>query len=312
MKSMLRVEHAGVAGAAIAARSLNKRRRGRQILEALELTVIPGAVYLLVGPNGSGKTTTLRILQGLIRPDSGACEVAGLDPAHDGPLVRASVGYVAERHDWGYGWLRIADMFGAAADYYPAWDSAYATRLAERLDVDDTRRYIECSKGEARRAQMILALAHRPPVLLLDEPTDGLDPVGRKAFFSVLAEHIAESECSVLASTHLVSEFEGVADHIGVMRDGQLALEASVEQLRARLRRYRAQVPAMWQGAPGIDGSVVQRVTADREISWTIWGVPAEIRAALAENGAKVVTEEMVSIEDAAVAFLARDSASAA
>jgi ABC-2 type transport system ATP-binding protein len=306
VKGLLRLESTSDDPAAIEIRDLRKRVARREVLRALNITVPRGAVYVLIGPNGSGKTTTLRLVQGLIRSDGGTSRVMGLDPTRDGSRLRAQVGYLAERHEWGYSWLTIENLFSAAKSYFPRWDADYAVRLAARLEVDRSRRYSECSKGEARRAQAILALAHRPPVLLLDEPTDGLDPLARAVFLSILAEHIATTEASVLVSTHLVSEFEGIADHVGIMAAGRLTLEAPLDQLRGRLRRYRAVIPTGWSAPPLLEESLVSRVETNRQIDWIVWGLPEDVRGHLRESGAAISEELPVSLEDTAVAFLAR------
>jgi ABC-2 type transport system ATP-binding protein len=302
----MRLESADDDPAAIEIRDLSKRAGNREILRSLDMTVPRGAVYVLIGPNGSGKTTTLRLLQGLIRSDAGTSIVMGLDPDRNGPLLRAQMGYLAERHEWGYSWLSIAALYRTAKSYFPTWDADYAAELSVRLAVDTSRRYSDCSKGEARRAQAILALAHRPPLLLLDEPTDGLDPLARAAFLSILAEHVAATDATVLVSTHLVSEFEALADHVGIMSAGRLALESSLERLGTRLRRYRAVVPPGWLAPSSLDKSIVSRIETDRQVEWIVWGVPEEVRGKMVASGATVREELPVSLEDAAVAFLGR------
>jgi ABC-2 type transport system ATP-binding protein len=306
MKGPLRLESNSHDPAAIEMRDVSKRVANREILRSLDMTVPLGAVYVLIGPNGSGKTTTLRLMQGLIRADGGTSRVMGLDPIRNGPLLRAQVGYLAERHEWGYSWLTIASLLAEAKSYYPRWDDDYAAQLTDRLGVDPSRRYSECSKGEARRAQTILALAHRPPVLLLDEPTDGLDPLARAAFLSILAEHVAATEASVLVSTHLVSEFEGIADHVGIMSAGHLTVETSVDQLRSQLRRYRAVIPTGWIAPPSLEASVVRRLETSRQIEWIAWGLPEEVRVRLTESGAAISEDLPISLEDAAIALLGR------
>ncbi|HEU0299798.1 MAG TPA: hypothetical protein VFR37_10095, partial [Longimicrobium sp.] len=145
---------------------------------------------------------------------------------------------------------------------------------------------------------------HRPPVLLLDEPTDGLDPLAREDFGALLVEHMTESPTTVLWSTHHVHEAERMADHVGVLRNGRLLLQAPVDEVRRHLRRYHAEVPEAWAGAPGLNGDVLARTRSGREITWTVWGEEREVAERLSASGATVRDAARLSLEDAALALL--------
>jgi ABC-2 type transport system ATP-binding protein len=282
------------------------KRYGREFaLLGVDLQVPEGAVYVLVGPNGAGKTTTMKLLLGLIAPDGGEVEVLGLDPRRDGPLVRANIGYVPERGDWGYGYMRVGRMLEHHAAYFPAWDWQYAAKLANDFGLDLAKPMGKLSKGLSRRVHLLMALAHRPPLLLLDEPTDGLDPVMRDETVGILAQHVADTGCTVLISTHVVHEVDRLADHLGVMRGGRLTAQLPREVLHRMLRRYRADVPAEWSGAPGLAG-VVKRGGVGREIQWSVWGDEGEVARRLAESGATVRDAAPLTLEDAAVALLSQ------
>lgn len=289
---------------AVRTSELGKRYGETVALRGIDLMVPEGAVYVLVGPNGAGKTTALKILLDLARADRGVAEVLGLDPRESGPQVRAQVGYVPEAQKWEHGWMRVRRLLDHHARYYPTWDREYAARLASRLDLEPTRPYGKLSKGQARRVQIVLALAHRPPLLILDEPTDGLDPVARETTLSALADHMAENPATLLISTHLVHETERLADHMGVLRDGELRIQLSTAELQWLLRRYRAEVPEGWSGAPGLNGTVVRKSGRGREILWTVWGVEDEVRAGFADSGAVVREAVPLSLEEAAVSLL--------
>ena len=263
-----------------------------------------GAVYLLVGPNGAGKSTTLKILLDLVRADQGVAELFGLDSKERAPQVRANVGYVPERPDWGYGWMRVGRLLEHHALYYPSWDAAYASKLAQKFELRMDRKMGVLSKGQARRVHLTMALAHRPPLLLLDEPTDGLDPLMRDETLGVLADHLAESETSVILSTHHVEEVERLADHIGVLRSGELRAQMSRADLDAGLRRYRVEVPEQWTGVASLNGTVLRRVTSLREVQWTVWGQEAEIIQELAGAGGTVREVVPLSLLDATLALL--------
>ncbi len=290
---------------AVETHGLAKRFGSRVALDGLELRVPEGSVYVLVGPNGSGKTTTLRVLLDLVRADAGWAAVLGGDTVKEGPQVRARVGYVPERQDAGYGWMKVQQLLDHHASYHSAWDPAYAAQLMERLEVRDHTKFGKLSKGEARRVQLVMALAHRPPVLLLDEPTDGLDPVMRDEALALLSDHVAETEATLLISTHLVYEVEGLGDHLGVLREGRLRAQLDRETLRGRLRRYTLEVPDGWSGVESIRDRVVRTTGSGRELAWTVWGEEAEVLDQLKAGGATVREVDPLTLEEAAVALLA-------
>jgi len=292
------------ANLAVATRALSKKYGTQTALHDVALQVPAGAVYLLVGPNGSGKSTTLKILLDLVRPDAGTAELFGLGAEVHAPQVRANVGYVPERTDWGYGWMRVGRLIEYHARFFPRWDTQYATRLATQFELSLDRKMGVLSKGQARRVHLLMALAHRPPLLLLDEPTDGLDPLMRDETLGVLADHLAETPTTVLLSTHHVEEVERLADHIGVLRSGELRAQMPIEVLQRGLRRYRLEVPDGWQGVPALNGAVLRRVSAAREAQWTIWGPETEIQAHITRSGATIRDAAPLTLLDATLALL--------
>lgn len=291
---------------AVRTRGLAKRYGRAVVLDDVSLQVPEGAVYVLVGPNGAGKSTTFKVLLDLVRADAGAAEVFGLDPRTRGPAVRAQIGYVPERLDWGYGWMRAGRLLEHHARFYPTWDAEYAARLARLFGLRLDQRMRTLSKGQGRRVHLAMALAHRPPLLLLDEPTDGLDPVMVDETLGLLAEHLAETPTTVLVSTHLVHDLDTLADHVGVMRGGRLVMQAPRDVLHRSLRRYRADVPDGWAGAPGLNGAVLRRGGLGREIQWSVWGEERDVVAELVAAGATVRDAAPLTLSDAAVALLHR------
>ena len=292
------------ASLAVATRHLTKRYGKETALRNLALQVPNGAFYVLVGPNGAGKSTTIKLLMDLLRPDDGSAEVLGLDVRAGGTRVRANVGYVPERHEWGYGWMRVGRMLQHHARYFATWDGAYAERLAKLFELKLDRKLKALSKGEARRVHLTMALAHRPPLLLLDEPIDGLDPLMRDETLGLLAEHLSSTPTTVLLSTHHVQEVERLADHIGVLHSGELRAQMTLAELRAGLRRYRAEVPDGWKGIPTLNGAVLRRNTAPREVEWTVWGPEADVTRRFADAGATVREAAPLSLHEATLALL--------
>lgn len=290
---------------AVETRGLAKRFGRRVALDGMDLRVPVGSVYVLVGPNGAGKTTTLRILLDLVRADAGVAAVLGHDSVAEGAQVRALCGYLPERADAGYGWMKVQQLLDYHASYRTSWDAAYAQQLMERLEVRDHTKFGKLSKGESRRVQLVMALAHRPQVLLLDEPTDGLDPVMRDEALSLLSDHVAGTETTLIISTHLVYEVEGLGDHIGVLKDGVLAAQLDRETLRSRLRRYTLEIADGWNGPEGLTERIVRRSGTGREVAWTVWGQESEVVERLKASGGRVRDVEPLTLEEAAVALMA-------
>ncbi len=233
--------------AAIVTENLGKSYGQRAALTGVDLLVPEGSIYLLVGPNGAGKTTTLRILQDLTRPSHGRVRVFGEDPAVRPDWVRSQLGYVPERFDIGFPWMSVARLLKHHSIYYPNWDSGYASELCRRLEIQPSERFGTLSKGQARRVQLALVLAHRPRLLILDEPTDGLDPLGREMLLCLLFDHLAQTPTTLIISTHLIHFFERFADQLGVIQGGRLKHQGDWETLRGSLLRYHFTAPSEWQ-----------------------------------------------------------------
>lgn len=289
---------------AVATHGLAKRYGKKSALDHVELRVPEGAVYALVGVNGAGKSTLFKLLMNLERPDTGTAEVFGLDTARAGPEVRAQVGYVPERQDAPYRSMTCARMLRHAAAFYPQWDPAYADRLTHALGVPLEQRVGGLSKGETRRLQLVLALAHRPSLLLLDEPTDGLDPVARRRALALLAEHLADAPATVLMSTHHVHELDSLADHIGVLRDGRLLTQMPREELQRTVRSYQLEVPGGWEVPKELQATALRRSSTGRDVRCTLVGEERDVTQRLAAAGARVQEVSTLALEDAALAFL--------
>jgi ABC-2 type transport system ATP-binding protein len=225
-------------------------------LDALNLQVEQGAVYGLLGRNGAGKTTTLRLLAGVLAPTAGQARVLGEDMRTARSRERSRFAYITQDQQLDRA-LTGEQIARYLSRFYPLWDGARATDVAGRFSIPMDRRVGELSGGQQRLMAVILALAGRPEVLLLDEPAAGLDPVARRELIDVLVELLAEgSRPTILLSTHIVGDVERLADRVGMMSSGQLHLEASLDELQAECRRVQVvfesgQVPADF-APPGV------------------------------------------------------------
>jgi ABC-2 type transport system ATP-binding protein len=288
-----------------------KRYGSVRALDGMDLKVPSGAVYVLVGPNGAGKTTLLKVLMNLERATDGQVSVLGMDARREGPRVRAQIGYVPEEHRLGYPWMKVGRLMEHCSVYHPTWDQEYADRLASLLEIDQGRKCGQLSKGNVRRVQLLLALAHRPALLLLDEPTDGLDHVARDRMLEFLAEHLVDTPTTALISTHRVYEIERLVDHVGVIREGRLLGQMPLEKLRRMLRRYSADVPEGWEPTEWeMEGMVSLRPGLGRAVEWTVWGEEERVVAELTVAGADVRESTPLSVDEAATALLSTREAS--
>ena len=299
------------AGDGWAVRTVGLRKRFGDVVavDGVDLRVPEESVYVLVGANGAGKSTLFRMLLNLERPSEGSAEVLGLDTGRRGPEARAQAGYVPERHGHGYGWMTSGALLRHASAFYPTWDREYEAELVRALAVPLSRRTGVLSKGEGRRLQLVLALAHRPPVLMLDEPTDGLDAVARKRALGLIAAHLADAPTTVLVATHHVHELDSLGDHVGVLHGGRLLLQLPRSELQRTVLRYRLEVPEAWVPPGGLDPQGLRRSRAGREVQWTLRGEEREIRRRLEQSGARVQEASPLSFEDAALAVLPEELA---
>jgi ABC-2 type transport system ATP-binding protein len=226
-------------------------RAGRDFaLDNVDLRVPSGAVYGFLGPNGSGKTTTIRALLGLLGRIDGRITLLGHEIPQALPSALARVGYVPERPHL-YPHFTVAQMISHHAAFHRGWDDAWAESQRQRFALAPDRVLARLSKGEMGKLMVLLALAQRPDLLILDEPTDGLDPVVRRDVLSALVEYVDERKATVFISSHLVHELERICDWVGLMDAGKLVAEMPMGRFKAGLRRIRLGATALVpDGAP--------------------------------------------------------------
>jgi ABC-2 type transport system ATP-binding protein len=224
-------------------RGVRKSFRRKEVLRGVDLSVPPGQTFAFLGRNGAGKTTTIRMLLGLLRPDAGQVRVLGLDPARDALEIRRRVGYLAEDPVL-FGWMRVGQLLSFTRPFYPTWDPAWAKELSDRFELPMETRIKHLSKGQSVRVALLLALAHRPELVILDDPTLGLDPIMRKEFLRDLVTYLQGERVSVFFSSHLLYEIEPVADSVVILDRGRVVIQAPTEQLRADVKRLIAPLEA--------------------------------------------------------------------
>jgi len=182
-------------------------RAGSFELKEVGLHVPTGSIYGFLGPNGSGKTTTMRLVLGLLRPLAGRITVLGKPMPADGPSILARVGYVPEQPHLD-ATLTVREIITFQAAFYPTWDRPVAEDLLRRFELDEHKLFARLSKGQKAKLMILLALAQRGELLVLDEPTDGLDPVVRRDILTALLEYVSQRKATIFISSHLVHELE--------------------------------------------------------------------------------------------------------
>jgi ABC-2 type transport system ATP-binding protein len=210
---------------------LTRRFGSRTALDSVQLSVTRGGVHGLVGANGAGKTTLIKHILGLLRAESGSVRIFGLDPVAEPVAVLSRIGYLSEENDLP-GWMRIDELLHYTRAFYPAWDDAYAEELRQRFSLELAAKIGNLSKGQKARAGLLIALAYRPELLVLDEPSSGLDPVVRRDILAAVLRAIAEEGRTVLFSSHLLDEVEQVADQVTMIREGRIVLSAPLDEIR--------------------------------------------------------------------------------
>jgi ABC-2 type transport system ATP-binding protein len=226
----------------------------------LNLRIQPGAVYGFLGRNGAGKTTTMRMLLGLVRPTKGSARVLGLDPTQELELLRIleRVGFVPQRKQL-YGWATPTELVRMNKAYFPRWSHEAAARLAQRLEIPMDMAFKKLSIGNQSKVALLLALAQGAEILILDEPTAGLDPLMVDEILRTLIEDHVSQGRTILVSSHQLGEVEQICDWVGILEEGRLLLESRLDEIRQEFRL----VIVSGEGLPAVQSAGVLSATTD-------------------------------------------------
>jgi ABC-2 type transport system ATP-binding protein len=287
----------------IVARGLSKHYGPKSALSGLDWSVPQGSITALVGPNGAGKTTTVKLLLALTRPSSGELRVFGDEPARSAIALRRRIGFVPEDKT-GFDGLEVSDLARYSGSFYENWNAKVFADLIADWRIDAGAAMTSLSKGTRTKVFIALALAHDPELLLLDEPTDGLDPASQEDVLRKLIDAGARGRTVVIV-THRLSEVEAVADRIALIDDGRLLLDGDLESLRDTWKIIRARTATPLTDVRRMPN--VRSATRAGETTLIVSDRADDVVAALGgENGSVSVAD--MSLRDLYLSVTAKDA----
>ena len=274
-------------------------------LGPLDLTVPRGAIYGLIGPNGAGKTTAIDLIFGMGKNDGGTIRVLGLDHHADEVELKRRAAYVSPDLNFAV-WGKVGKAIRFVRGFYPDWDDAYCARLMKSFHFEAGDKIATLSFGAKTKLSLLLALSRRPQVLILDEPTTGLDAVSKQQVFGELLKAVEDGERTVLISSHGLTDIERFADHIGMIKNGKLLLEGRTDEIvdRFRLAEFFTENGTEFQNR---DGLIILKRTENR------WHALLDQKSGtqdwLQSKGAKEISLTRVTLEDLFVALAKEEEA---
>ena len=283
------------------------RKFGQKLaLNNVSLSIPRGRVFGLVGENGAGKTTLIKHILGLLRAERGSVRVFGFDPVADPVAVLSRIGHLSENRDLPP-WMRVDELLRYTRAFYPRWDPAFAEELRSQFGLDPAAKIKNLSRGENAKAGLLIALAFRPDLLLLDEPSSGLDPMVRRDILEAIIRTVADEGRTVFFSSHLLEEVERVADDIAMMFAGEVVLTGTLDDIKDNHHRLILCFETAQPVPPKIPG-VLSLAGSGQEWTAICNGTRPEVIAAVARAGGKVVAEDTASLDEI---FVARAAAKA-
>jgi len=270
----------------------------------LSLTVQPGRCYGLFGRNGAGKTTTMKCLLNLLHPQSGKVRVFGLDPCKQEVEVKRLLSYVPDQVAF-YPWMSVRETLDYLASFRPHWNRKIEQELFDRFGLDPSQRTSSLSKGQRTQVALIAAICPETDLLVLDEPTSGLDPIVRREFIQTVIGAYQQGipgKRTILVSTHLITEFEGLIDEFTIVDRGRVVLTQDSDHARERYQKIRARFA---QTPPDLDLKSALRVRRDgRELELIANGSGPELMEPLRQHNPEAISTESLTLEEIFVATL--------
>lgn len=265
-------------------------------LDDVSLIVPRGGVFGLIGGNGAGKTTLIKHILGMLKAQSGSVRVFGLDPVQNPVGTLGRIGYLSEDRDLP-NWMRVGELMRYTQAFFPNWDEAYAEELREAFDLDSNAKVKNLSRGQRARAGLLIALAHRPELLVLDEPSSGLDPVVRRDILGAIIRTIADEGRTVLFSSHLLDEVERVADRVAIIHQGRIMLTAPMDEIKDTHRRVTLRFGQALDRPPSLVGTLSFEGKGS-EWTYICSGESSQLRRAAEAIGATVVGDDALTLDE--------------
>ncbi|MBU6172739.1 MAG: ABC transporter ATP-binding protein [Planctomycetes bacterium] len=277
-------------------RKLDRSFGPKRALQDITLQIPRGKVLGLIGGNGAGKTTLIKHILGAHYAESGSVRVFGFDPVTHPVEVLGRIGYMSEDRDIPY-WMRVQEIMNYTRSFFPKWDASFAEELREMFDLDPKQRIRTLSRGQTARVCLLVALAHRPELLVLDEPSSGLDPVVRRDILAAIVQTVADEGRTVLFSSHLLDEVERLADRVAILHEGRVLLEGELDTIQESFRRITLRFEHAFPEAPSILGAIEYRGSG-HEWTYVCRGDREQLIQAAKTVKAEVVHETPISLDE--------------
>lgn len=281
---------------AIETRDLGRKFGKFEAVKNVNLTVPKGTVFGLLGVNGAGKSTIIKMVMGHLRPTTGEVRVLGRALGEDLLGIRRRVAYVSENR-YLYEWMTVGESISFTRAFHETWDDKKAADLLKRFSLPAEKKVRQLSRGNRARLCLLLALSFNPELIVLDEPTSGLDPIVRRDFIENIVAEIAEEGKTVLFSSHIVEEVERVADYVGIMDEGTLLMVSTIDEIKLSYKRVRYATNGTRPEVASVPG-VLMVENGRHEQVLTVHGFDDETLHLLGERGVKNPEVLPISLED--------------
>jgi ABC-2 type transport system ATP-binding protein len=289
---------------AIRVRGLVKRFGKTAALDGLDARVARGSVYALLGRNGAGKSTLIQILTGMLDATEGDVRVLGIDPATDAVALKRLIGYIPDRLPM-YEWMTVDEMLRFVASYYDNWSKSDEDGLVARFHLKRDRKVGDLSRGYRALLALVIAMAHGPEIVLLDECTSGMDAIARREFERSVIEALQAGGRSILFAGHQIDEMERICDCVGIMHDGKMLIEAPIDVLKSRVRLLRL---LSEDEKPAIAGcEILSSRAAGRERIVTVRFARAPEGVPAMPPGTQLIEDVSLSLEEIFVALVGEE-----
>jgi len=291
----------------IETRALSRRYGRKLALDRLDLAIPRGHIHAIVGANGAGKSTLFRVLLGFLAPTAGCARILGRDSQQLTPQDRSRIGFVNEEHTLP-GWMRVGQVRAMQQHQYPRWSQRAYDEVIGHFQVLDDQKVAQLSRGERAGLNLALALAQSPELLVLDEPTLGLDVVAKRAFLESLMYNSATEDCTVVYCSHQMEEIERVADNLVILEQGQLRHMCAPDEFTARVTHWVADIPFKGPDPRSVPG-LLEAQRLDGLHHYLVLDQDDSFADFLRSAGARSMRSMPVSLDRAVNAFLAKHHA---